>query len=155
MVFRPKPPIFAYNGVCWFQSEFREEKLNLIWNWILRVGDGGPKVVIGRGCRRRGVGGVGLKSKHKAEGAHAFSTTSSTSRFDFKKMGGGVGGLLFQNSFLGQKHRRLGLGGTRRDWGGLRGTNGTRGTYAGLMGDLGGLSGTRGLGGTTGGTKGD
>ena len=40
------------------------------------------------------------------------------------KNGGGLGGLLFQNSLLGQKHRRLGARGTR----GSRGTRGTRGT---------------------------
>ena len=32
--------LITYNGVCWFQSEFREEKLNLISNWILGVGHG-------------------------------------------------------------------------------------------------------------------
>ena len=54
----------------------------------------------------------GEKSTHKAEGAHAFSTTSYS-----QKVGVGEGvrtsGTIFQNSVLGQKHHRLAARGTR------------------------------------------
>ena len=68
----------------WFQAEFREEKLNLISNWILGVGDGGPK-----GVREQRVSeeGGGSKNTHKAEGAHAFPTTSWTSHFEWRGRG--------------------------------------------------------------------
>ena len=50
----------------------------------------------------------------------------------------GLGGLLFQKSFLDQKHHRLGARGTRRDYGGTRGGLGGLGVIGGL-GGLGGL----------------
>ena len=79
----------------WFQSEFRTEKLNLILNWNLGVG----------GKKHTQSWGWPCILQHLL---HSY----------LQKRGGG---LLFQNSFLGQKHRRQG---TTGDYGGLGETTG-------------------------------
>ena len=117
-----------------FQSEFRKEKLNLISNWNLEVADGGPK---GDERAQRGAKSWGCpRILH-----HLLHSPTHISE---KGGYGGLGGLHFQNSCLGQEHRRRGT------TGGLRGT---RGDYGGLGGTTGGLQGD--YGGTTGGLGGD
>ena len=76
---------------------------DLISNWILGVGHGGPKGVIGRGCRRRGV-----KTHTQSWGCPRIPHHLLDFPLRFPKNGGGgvknlgvggLGGLLFKIHF--------------------------------------------------------